>query len=105
MSMKVIVWGTGNVGRPAIRAVLNHPGLELVAVIVANPDALFAPALANQADPLAGWLEWPGLKAVKQDALFLLPADNISRATPRLLDALELACQFLDRLRVPENNE
>ena len=38
MSIKVIVWGTGNVGRPAIRAVLNHPGLELVAVIVANPD-------------------------------------------------------------------
>ncbi|MFT7265312.1 MAG: hypothetical protein ACI9A2_003397, partial [Halioglobus sp.] len=24
MALKVIVWGTGNVGRPAIRAVLSH---------------------------------------------------------------------------------
>jgi hypothetical protein len=38
MSYKVIVWGTGNVGRPAVRAVLSHPELDLVAVIVSNPD-------------------------------------------------------------------
>jgi hypothetical protein len=38
MSKKVIVWGTGNVGRPAIRAVLNNAELELIGVIVANPD-------------------------------------------------------------------
>ncbi len=35
---KVIVWGTGNVGRPAIRAVAAHRGLELVGVVVHNPD-------------------------------------------------------------------
>lgn len=38
MNKKVIVWGTGNVGRPAIRAVLSHQELELEAVIVSNPD-------------------------------------------------------------------
>jgi len=38
MTKKVIVWGTGNVGRPAIRAALNNDDLELVAVIVSNPD-------------------------------------------------------------------
>ncbi|MEZ5381548.1 MAG: hypothetical protein R2754_07090 [Microthrixaceae bacterium] len=32
------VWGTGNMGRAAIRAVDAHPDLELAAVIVANPD-------------------------------------------------------------------
>jgi 2,4-diaminopentanoate dehydrogenase len=36
MALKVVVWGTGNVGRPAIRAVLSHSDLELVGVIVAN---------------------------------------------------------------------
>lgn len=36
--MKVVVWGTGNVGRPAIRAVAAHPDLELAGVLVANPD-------------------------------------------------------------------
>ncbi|MGW7311566.1 dihydrodipicolinate reductase, partial [Streptomyces sp. NPDC054835] len=33
-----VVWGTGNVGRAAIRAVAAHPELELSAVLVANPD-------------------------------------------------------------------
>ncbi|GHA92810.1 dihydrodipicolinate reductase [Streptomyces termitum] len=32
-----MVWGTGNVGRAAIRAVDAHPGLELAAVLVADP--------------------------------------------------------------------
>ena len=36
--LRTVVWGTGNMGRAAIRAVDAHPGLELVAVIVANPD-------------------------------------------------------------------
>ncbi|WP_329200457.1 MULTISPECIES: NAD(P)H-dependent amine dehydrogenase family protein [unclassified Streptomyces] len=32
-----VVWGTGNVGRAAIRAVAAHPALELTAVIVHDP--------------------------------------------------------------------
>jgi hypothetical protein len=37
MPLRVVVWGTGNVGRPAIRAVAAHRDLELAGVIVANP--------------------------------------------------------------------
>lgn len=37
MKKRVVVWGTGNVGRPAIRAVAAHRELELVGVIVADP--------------------------------------------------------------------
>ena len=37
-AIRTAVWGTGNVGRAAIRAVDAHPGLELAAVIVHNPD-------------------------------------------------------------------
>jgi len=33
----VAVWGTGNVGRAAIRAVAAHPGLRLAAVVVHDP--------------------------------------------------------------------
>ncbi|GAA3241674.1 dihydrodipicolinate reductase [Actinocorallia longicatena] len=36
--ISTIVWGTGNVGRLAIRAVEAHPALKLTAVIVHNPD-------------------------------------------------------------------
>ncbi|WP_433348940.1 NAD(P)H-dependent amine dehydrogenase family protein [Microtetraspora malaysiensis] len=35
--VSTIVWGTGNVGRAAIRAVEAHPALELTAVLVHNP--------------------------------------------------------------------
>jgi hypothetical protein len=34
----VVVWGTGNAGRPAIRAVAAHRDLDLVGAIVSNPD-------------------------------------------------------------------
>ncbi|HEY9316103.1 dihydrodipicolinate reductase [Williamsia sp.] len=37
-TVKAVVWGTGNVGRAAIRAIDAHPHLELTAVIVHNPD-------------------------------------------------------------------
>ncbi|MEZ5567718.1 MAG: hypothetical protein R3E54_05130 [Halioglobus sp.] len=40
MPLKVVVWGTGNVGRPAIRAVVSHAGLELAGVIVASEGKL-----------------------------------------------------------------
>lgn len=31
MALKVTVWGTGKIGRPAIRSVLSHKGVELAA--------------------------------------------------------------------------
>ncbi len=36
--LRVIVWGTGNVGRPAIRAVAAHRDLDLVGAIVSDPE-------------------------------------------------------------------
>jgi 2,4-diaminopentanoate dehydrogenase len=36
-AVRTVVWGTGNVGRAAIRAVDAHPALELDAVIVHDP--------------------------------------------------------------------
>src|SRR5882757_5881798 len=36
--ISTVVWGTGNVGRAAIRAVEAHPALDLAAVLVHNPD-------------------------------------------------------------------
>jgi iron complex transport system substrate-binding protein len=68
-------------------------------VIVADPDALFAPRGESSDNPLDAWQEWPSMKAVRQQALFLLPADPVSRATPRFLDSLELACKLLHQLR------
>ncbi|MEV4080593.1 dihydrodipicolinate reductase, partial [Nonomuraea fuscirosea] len=38
--VSTIVWGTGNIGRAAIRAVEAHPALELTAVLVHDPAKL-----------------------------------------------------------------
>lgn len=74
------------------------------AVIGADPDAIFAPYVEGQTPPLAEWLSWPGLQAVRNDALFLLPADEISRATPRWLDSTEQACSLMHGLRERNGN-
>jgi hypothetical protein len=36
--LRTVVWGTGNVGRAAIRSIEAHPDLQLSHVLVANPD-------------------------------------------------------------------
>lgn len=38
MSIRTLVWGTGNVGIAALRTVLSNPELDLCGVLVANPD-------------------------------------------------------------------
>ena len=57
-----MVWGTGNVGRPAIRAVLGHRDLELAGVVVAD-DA----KVGRDAGELAG-LDPVGVMAVADPA-------------------------------------
>jgi len=74
-------------------------------VIAADPQVLLAPAESQQENPLADWLEWQGMQAVSNGAMFLIPADEISRATPRMLDAVATACSLLNGLRNRNNHE
>ena len=71
------------------------PQVSQEAVIAADPQALVAPAEPGQEDPLAAWRDWPRMQAVRNGAMFLLPADEISRATPRMLSAVATACGLL----------
>ena len=68
MNHRVVVWGTGNVGRPAIRAVASHQDLELVGVVVANPDKV-----GRDAGELAG-IDPLGVNATDDTAVALDPA-------------------------------
>src|SRR2546423_1241043 len=38
MTYRIVQWGTGNVGRHALRMILERPDFELVGVRVYNPD-------------------------------------------------------------------
>jgi hypothetical protein len=70
MNRRVVVWGTGNVGRPALRAVLAHRDLELAGVIVANPAKV-----GRDAGEIAGIA--PVGVAATADAAALLAAGDI----------------------------
>ena len=50
---RVVVWGSGNMGRAAIRSIIGTPGLELAGLVVANPAKVGRDAadLADLADP------------------------------------------------------
>ena len=65
------------------------------AVLAANPEAILAPYIEGRPPPLEHWNRWQDLTAVRNQALFLLPADQVSRATPRWLDSMDLACNLL----------
>ena len=75
------------------------PQVSHESVILANPQAMIAPEIQGDPPALLQWKEWPRLQAVQNDALLYLPADDISRAAPRLLDSIELACKLMDEVR------
>jgi len=75
------------------------PQVSRESVILADPQAMIAPEIPAEPPALLHWKEWPRLQAVQNKAMLYLPADDISRAAPRLLDSIELACKLLDEVR------
>src|SRR5262245_50268825 len=90
MPLKVVVWGTGNVGRPAIRAVLSHAELELAGVIVASADKVGRDAGELVGLGLTGVLatdDWRAVLAAKPDAV-VYTATADSRPMEALADLM-----------------
>lgn len=79
------------------------PQISRESVIIANPQVMIAAEVAGDPPALLAWQDWPQLQAVKNGALFYLPADEINQATPRLLDSIELACKLLNEFRLKFN--
>jgi len=79
---------------------LLTPEISIEAVLGADPEAIGgATAEAGQKENLDGWKNWPRLKAVARDNLFVVHADLISRNTPRILDGARELCEQLDAAR------
>lgn len=100
MSLRVIVWGTGNVGRPAIRAILTHADLELAGVVVAHPDKVGVDVgvLAGLAPiGLAATDDWRTLLAAGADAVvYAATADTRPEAAMTdLLACLNAGCNVV----------
>ena len=79
---------------------LLTPVISTEAVLAADPEAIGGvTAEAGQAGNLDGWKKWPRLKAVARDNLFVIPADLITRNTPRILDGAQQLCGHLEAAR------
>ena len=94
MALKVIEWSTGNVGRFALRCIIQHPDLELVGVWVHDPKKA-----GHDAGALCGLPPTTGVKATNDvDALLALDADCVcytATADLRPFEAIEEICRIL----------
>ena len=74
------------------------PAVSAEAVIDRDPEVMLASTDAGD-DAFTEWERWPGLAAIRYGNQFLLPADEIGRATPRLLIAGNAMCLALSQAR------
>jgi hypothetical protein len=94
MGLRVIQFSTGHVGRPALRTLIERPGIDLVGVHASSPGKV-----GRDAAELCGLAEPTGVVATDDvDALVALGADCVvytSQAESRPQDALDELCAFL----------
>ncbi|MFT3734613.1 MAG: cobalamin-binding protein [Rhodocyclaceae bacterium] len=87
---------------------MTVPQLLTESVIAANPDVILT-ARKSDGDPaakradatsrLASWQAYASMTAVKNQQLWAVSGDEISRHGPRILDAAEAVCAVLDGAR------
>ena len=68
--------------------------VSLEAVLAADPAVIIVATGPGQ-DPTAAWRRLPRLRAVQAGRVYPIDPDLISRATPRILDGVELVCGWL----------
>lgn len=73
------------------------PLVDAEAVLARDPEVLLASSDSSEAFAL--WDRWPELAANRYRNRFRMPADEIGRATPRLLRAGRFLCDVLERAR------
>lgn len=83
-----------------IFAELNElaPMVDVEAVLTRNPEVLLA-SDDSDAGAFSEWDRWSRLDANRYGNRFFLPANEIGRATPRLLQAGQTLCRTLDLAR------
>lgn len=74
------------------------PSVSVEAVIERDPEVMLASEDAGD-NAFGQWQRWPNLRAVKTGNQYMMPADEIGRATPRLVGAGEAVCKVLDIAR------
>lgn len=76
------------------------PAVSLEAVVEAAPPVILASApLRGRQPELAFWQAWQAVPAVRDERIFVVDADLLSRPGPRLLDGAQQVCDYLAEAR------
>lgn len=68
------------------------PEITREALLLANPDVIMN--ISNDDSWKSEWQKWPTLTAVKTHRLYSINPDQISRAGPRLIQAIQQVCTY-----------
>jgi len=74
------------------------PTVDVEAVVERDPEVMLASSDAVE-DAFAEWQRWPHIAANRYQNHFIMPADAIGRATPRLISAAKAVCDALQTAR------
>ena len=74
------------------------PTITVEAVVDRLPEVMLASTEAGD-EAFSEWQRWPSIPANRYGNHFLLPADELARATPRLIDAGRAMCLALQQAR------
>lgn len=74
------------------------PTIGIEAVLAANPEAIVSTD-DTVPDALGTWKRWKGMRAVQAGNVFTLSSDELTRATPRLVEGARAMCRALDTAR------
>jgi len=74
------------------------PAISVEAVVERDPEVMLASTDAGD-DGFAEWQRWPAMAANRYGNQFMLPADELARATPRLVAAGGAMCLALQQAR------
>ena len=75
-----------------------YPRFSVEQVIAMAPDVLVICSMARATvfeEVKAGWMQWPAIPAVADQAVFIAPNNIFDRPTPRLVDGLEQMARYI----------
>lgn len=79
------------------------PTVDTEAVLASDPQVIVASGMAEERPEwLDGWRRWPGLRAVRNGQLHVIPPAIMQRHGPRILQGAERLCGILEQARRSE---
>lgn len=75
------------------------PAVSLESVLARDPQVILTTD-DTIADPRRAWSRWQGMRAVRAGTIYAVPADTVSRATPRLIEGIAAVCEALAAARI-----